>query len=117
MIRAFNKQKALAVNPVVPATSGEGSRTNPTHEEIEMSISIAPNGQNSQSDPRNQLHYVSCSGLTSSIVDGAPSTSLCGITDVFGSAGGGPGSGTASICPTCALLYGAIACERERAVA
>lgn len=37
MIRARKNKKAPAVNPVVRATSGEGSRTNPTQEEIQMS--------------------------------------------------------------------------------
>ena len=37
MICARKNKKAPAVNPVVRATSGEGSRTNPTQEEIQMS--------------------------------------------------------------------------------
>lgn len=41
MIRARKNKKAPAVNPVVVATSGEGSRTNPTQEEIQMDNSIA----------------------------------------------------------------------------
>lgn len=40
MIRARRNKKAPAVNPVVPATSGEGSRTNPTQEDAEMSTSV-----------------------------------------------------------------------------
>lgn len=46
MICARKNKKAPAVNPVVPATSGEGSRTNPTQEEIQMSHHIASDTDN-----------------------------------------------------------------------
>ena len=46
MIRARKNKKAPAVNPVVSATSGEGSRTNPTQEEIQMSHHIACDADN-----------------------------------------------------------------------
>lgn len=46
MIRARKNKKAPAVNPVVPATSGRGSRTNPTQEEIQMNNSIASGTDN-----------------------------------------------------------------------
>lgn len=109
--------EGLVVNPA-GATAGDETfiRTIP-HQETQMSTSITPNGQNSQSDPHDYLHYVRSSSLMSSIVDGAMSTALCGVSDVFGSAGSGSGGGGSSVCPTCALLYGALAVERERAVA
>lgn len=46
MIRTRKNKKAPAVNPVVRATSGEGSRTNPTQEEIQMNHPIASDTDN-----------------------------------------------------------------------
>lgn len=89
------------------------TRTIP-QQEIQM---LSHHSKDSQSDPHDYLHYVRSSSLMSSIVDGAMSTALCGVSDVFGSAGSGSGGGGSSVCPTCALLYGALAVERERAVA
>lgn len=109
--------EGLVVNPAVAAAGDETFIRTIPQQEIQMKISITPNGQNSQSDPRNYLHYVSSRSLMSSIVDGAMSTALCGVSDVFGSAGSGSGGGGSSVCPTCALLYGALAVDRERAVA
>ncbi|MFE5789098.1 DUF3039 domain-containing protein [Rhodococcus erythropolis] len=109
--------EGLVVGPAAATAGDETFTESNSYQEIQMSISITPNGQNSQSDPRDFLHYVRSSSLMSSIVDGTMSTALCGVSDVFGSAGSGSGGGGSSICPTCALLYGALAVKRERAVA
>ena len=63
--------EGLVVNPA-GATAGDETftRTIP-QQEIQMPTSITPNGQNSQSDPHDFLHYVRSSSLMSSIVDGA----------------------------------------------